>query len=222
MDFVIITAGGIGKRMGTDAPKQFLTIGGKPILMRSIDAFYEYNKSIKIILSLPKEHIYTWKTLCTKYNYITKHIIVEGGETRFHSIKNALNKVSGDGIVAVHDGVRPLVNKDIIEDSFISAKKNGSGVASNNINFSIRKLNCGVSFYRNRELYKEIQTPQTFKVEILKKAYKQNYRESFTDDASVVEKDGSQIFLTKGNSENIKITTPFDIILAESILKKQS
>lgn len=219
MDFVIITAGGIGKRMEAKIPKQFLKLAEIPILMHTIKRFYDYNNKIKIIISLPAEHIKNWNVLCEKHMFTIKHKVVAGGKTRFYSIKNALAEIKEGGFVAVHDGVRPLVNIGTIIRSFESAKENGSGVASLNIDFSIRKIKKTSSISKNRDLYKEIQTPQTFKVRILKKAYKQNYDTNFTDDASVVEKLGENIFLTQGNKENIKITSPFDILLAESILK---
>jgi len=219
MDFVIITAGGIGKRMEAKIPKQFLKLAEMPILMHTIKRFYDYNNKIKIIISLPAEHIKNWVVLCSLHMFTIKHKVVAGGKTRFHSIKNALAEIKEDGFVAVHDGVRPLVNIGTIIRSFESAKENGSGVASLNIDFSIRKIKKTSSISKNRDLYKEIQTPQSFKVSTLKKAYKQNYDTNFTDDASVVEKLGENIFLTQGNKENIKITSPFDILLAESILK---
>lgn len=217
-NYVIITAGGFGKRMGLELPKQFLNLSGIPVLMHTINRFYNYNNDLQIILSLPKEYIPFWKELCNKHKFTIKHEIVSGGDTRFHSIKNALAKVSGNGFVAVHDGVRPLVSFKTIQKTFEVALKQGNAVASLDIVFSLRKKESEQTVTVNRDLFKEIQTPQTFKISILKKAYEQKYDDSFTDDASVVEKLGERIFLTKGNSENIKITTPTDIKIAETLL----
>ncbi len=222
MNYAIITAGGIGKRMNTNIPKQFMEIGGRPILMHTIKRFYDFDNNIKIILSLPKEYINLWKQLCEEHLFLIKHKIVEGGKTRFHSIKNALNEINEKGFVAVHDGVRPFVSKETIEKTFASSKENGNGIASLDIFYSIRKFEDNISIAKNRNLYKEIQTPQTFEIKTLKKAYLQDYDDNFTDDASVVEKLGKKIFLTEGNRENIKITTPFDITLAEAIMNSFS
>lgn len=204
--------------MNANIPKQFIEIGGRPILMYTIKRFYDYDNSINILISLPKDYIIFWKQLCEEHLFLIKHKVVEGGKTRFHSIKNALNEINEDGFVAVHDGVRPFVSEKTIERTFASAKENGNGIASSDIYYSIRKVENNISIAKNRNLYKEIQTPQTFRVETLKKAYLQDYDMNFTDDASVVEKLGEKIFLTESNRENIKITTPFDIVIGEAIL----
>ncbi len=217
-NYVIITAGGFGNRMGTEHPKQFLDLSGKPLLMHTINKFFTYNNNLNIILSLPDAYISFWKDLCKKHKFTIKHKVVLGGDTRFHSIKNALGEVSGNGLVAVHDGVRPLVSSNTIKQTFEAAEEHGNAVASLDIVFSIRKNESEKTVAVNRDLYKEIQTPQTFKISILKKAYEQNYENCFTDDASVVEKLGETIFLTTGNRENIKITTPADIKIAEVLL----
>jgi len=218
MNYVIITAGGIGKRMKTNLPKQFIKLGGIPLLMHTIKKFHDFDNDIKIIISLPKDHFNTWKLVCKEHHFLINHKIVEGGETRFHSIKNALKEIEEEGITAVHDGVRPFVSIETIDRTFASAIKNGNGVASLDIFHSIRKIEKDINVTKNRDFYKEIQTPQTFKTRIIKKAYLQKYEEQFTDDSSVVEKLGEKIFLTIGNRENIKITTPFDIIIGEAIL----
>ncbi len=220
MNYVIITAGGTGKRMGSELPKQFIELGGRPILMHSIKRFYDFDKTINIIISLPQDYISLWKELCKEHLFLIKHKVVSGGKTRFHSIKNALAEVNEDGLVAVHDGVRPLVSNETIKRSFESAFELGNGIASSNIVFSIRKFENGISLAKNRDLYKEIQTPQTFKVSVLKNAYLQEFNEEFTDDASVVEKLGEKIYLTEGNRDNIKITTPFDILIAEAVISE--
>lgn len=215
MDYVIITAGGLGTRMGKEIPKQFLKLSDKIILMHSIERFYDFKNDIKIIISLPENYINYWKNLCKRYRFTIKHKIVKGGETRFHSIQNALNEVSGKGLVAVHDGVRPLVSIETINRTFETAKLYGSGIASTDIFFSIRKITGEKSVAVNREIYKEIQTPQTFKISLLKKAYLQKFDDAFTDDASVVESIGEIIHLTEGNRDNIKITTSEDLKTAE-------
>lgn len=217
-NYVIITAGGFGKRMDSELPKQFLDLSGMPLLMHTVKKFFSYDNNLTIIISLPEAYIPFWKDLCKKHKFTILHKIVSGGNTRFHSIKNALSEVSGNGLVAVHDGVRPLVSFETIKKTFNGALIYGNAVASLDIVFSIRKKESEQTTALNRDLFKEIQTPQTFKIPILKKAYEQNYDDSFTDDASVVEKLGEQIFLTKGNRENIKITTPGDIKIAEVLL----
>ncbi len=217
-NFVIITAGGIGNRMNSEIPKQFLKIADEVILMMTIRKFYDYDYDLNILLSLPENYISYWNNLCEKEQFKIKHSIVAGGQTRFHSVKNALNRVTGDGYVAVHDGVRPLVSAQTIMNTFVSAQTYGNGIAALPIDFSLRKTIENSNISENREQFKQIQTPQTFSVNILKKAYELNYDNSFTDDATVVEKTGEKIFLCEGNKENIKITTAFDIKFAEFLL----
>ncbi len=218
-NFTIITAGGIGSRMKTEVPKQFLLIKELAVLMHTINKFYSYNSTMIIILTLPFEHISYWKKLVEKHLFKVPHIIVEGGKTRFESVKNALKHVTDGGFTAIHDGVRPLVSHKTIDNAFTGAKKYGNSVASQEIVFSLRKVEGDINKSVNRELYKEIQTPQVFKSNILKEAYSQPYNPLFTDDSSVVEAFGEKIFLSEGNSENIKITKQSDLILAESLMR---
>ncbi len=220
MNYCIITAGGTGTRMNSDIPKQFIVIQGKPILMYTISQFYDYDKNLKIILSLPDTHFDYWKKLCIDYKFKIPHKLVEGGNTRFQSVKNALKFVEGEGYTAIHDGVRPLVTIRSIAACFKSAEKYGTGIASQDIFFSIRQLqkNGGTKAV-NRDEYKEIQTPQVFKNDLIKKSYEQNYRPEFTDDASVAEAAGYRIVLARGSRENIKITTPEDLYAAKALLK---
>jgi len=218
--FAIITAGGIGTRMNATVPKQFLVLGNLPILMHSIKRFYDFDNSIHIILSIPEEYFEFWKQLLKKYKFEIKHRIVAGGKTRFQSIKNSLDRINEDGIVAVHDGVRPLVSKETIKRTFDTAEKYGNAVASCDIVFSLRKTKNGKNFALNRNFYKEIQTPQAFNTGDLKRAYTVDLREDFTDDASVFEAAGHKINLVKGNRENIKITSPEDLIIAEALLNR--
>ncbi len=216
--YVIITAGGSGTRMNTDIPKQFLKLGRLPVLMHTVNRFYFFDKNINIIISLPEEFIEHWTRLCREYKFIIKHRIVSGGKTRFHSVKNALDVISGEGTVAVHDGVRPLVSSNTIAAAFETAEKKGNAVACCDIVFSLRKTDENNNFAVNRDVYKEIQTPQVFNLKGLKRAYESGYKDWFTDDASVFENAGNKIFLVKGNRENIKITNREDLIIAEALL----
>ena len=218
--FAIITAGGIGKRMRTEIPKQFLLLGNSPILMHSIKRFYRFDNQITIILSLPQEYFNYWNNLCVQYHFEIAHKLVSGGETRFHSIKNALDLITEEGVVAVHDGVRPLVSSETVKRTFETAEKTGNAVAYCDITFSVRKIKGDTNVAVNRDFYKEIQTPQAFDVKALQKAYNSEYKEGFTDDASVFEAAGHQIHLVKGNKENIKITSPEDIVIAEALLNR--
>lgn len=219
-DYVIITAGGTGNRMKSDTPKQFLLLKEKPILMHSIERFFKYSNDLNIILSLPGEFISYWKGLCDKHKFTIKHTVVKGGTTRFYSVKNALQEVKDVGLVAVHDGVRPLVSSKTIKNTYETARLKGNAIASLDIYFSLRRIEDLETFAVNRNDYKEIQTPQTFESKLLKKAYSSEYEESFTDDATVVEKLGITINLIEGNPENIKITTKNDLIIAEALINR--
>lgn len=213
--FVIIVAGGSGQRMKSSIPKQFLAINNEIILMMSINSFYLFDQSIEIIVALPENQISIWKELCLKHNFIVKHSIVAGGQTRYHSVKNALVNVNTEGIVAIHDGVRPLVSYETIERVFKKASLSENAVPYIDLVDSIRYVDSVTNHPVDREKYKLIQTPQCFKVNLVKKAYEQPWEESFTDDASVVEKLGNKINLIKGNRENIKITSQVDLKIAE-------
>lgn len=214
METVIITAGGIGKRMEANLPKQFLCIDGKPILMRTIQRFFDYNADIQIIVTLPNDWVKFWKELCEKHNFTISHAIVEGGKERFHSIKNALQLVEGS-VVAVHDGVRPFVSKETIQSCMIEANTKGAAVPFLNMKESIREVGIGSSRAVNRTHFITIQTPQCFQRDLLVKAYEQEYHEGITDDASLVEQLGVTIQLVPGNEENSKITSPIDLKIAE-------
>jgi 2-C-methyl-D-erythritol 4-phosphate cytidylyltransferase len=220
--YAIIVAGGKGTRMQTALPKQFLELQGKPILMHTIDAFFDYNNAITIILVLPENEISVWEELCRKHNYQRKVVIQVGGQTRFQSVKNGLGCiVEEEGIVAVHDGVRPLIDPEIIRASFTIAQQHGAAVAAVALKESIRFVKNTHSEAVDRNLYKLIQTPQTFQVALLKQAYLQQELDSFTDDASVVEKLGHVITLFEGSYKNIKVTTPEDLTVAEALLKNK-
>ncbi len=209
---VVIVAGGKGIRAGGKLPKQFQPIGYKPMLMRTIEAFYSFCNKIKIIVVLPAEYISSWKELCDKYKFLIPHIVVKGGETRFHSVKNGLSEVANNETVAIHDAARPFVSKSIIERCFSAAQEYSCGIvpviSEKN---SMRKITLTGSETINRDLLKIVQTPQVFPAEALKKAYSVPFQSIFTDDASVAEMSGITIKLVDGDEQNIKITTPLDL-----------
>ena len=210
---IIITAGGIGKRMGSDIPKQFIQLNGLPILMHTITKFYEFDNSIEIILVLPKDHIDYWNALVSKFEFTIQHTVVVGGKERFFSIKNGLNEANGE-LIGVHDGVRPFVSLEVINSAFDSASKNKAAIPVVDLKESIRRVGGRITKSVDRNQFKIVQTPQCFTSQVIKAAYLQSFSNAFTDDASVVEKMGGQIHLVKGNDENIKITTPLDLKLA--------
>jgi len=216
---IIITAGGIGKRMGTDIPKQFIELNGKPILMHTIQQFYRYSNSIQIIVVLPNDHIDYWKNLVQKYEFTIKHQVINGGQERFHSIKNGLSLAKGD-LIGIHDAVRPFVSIDVINNCFNSLKNHQAVVPVVPLKESIRQVNGNKSIAVDRNLYKIVQTPQCFVKNVILKAYEQPFSHLFTDDASVVEQLGVPIHLVDGNEENIKITTPTDLAMANLLINK--
>ena len=231
MDYVIIVAGGKGLRMGSDIPKQFLPIGGKPVLMRTLERFREYSDDLQIILVLPEAQQDYWQELCRQYDFQVQYQLANGGQTRFHSVQNGLALIPDDakGVVGVHDGVRPFPSIEVIRDCFETAHKKRAVIPVIPIVETVRKLDltkcqtfCEVeSVTVPRGDYRLVQTPQTFDIQLLKAANRQPYNDGFTDDASVVESYGHQITLVEGNRENIKITTPYDIIVAEAILSSE-
>lgn len=217
-NIAIIVAGGKGERMNADIPKQFLEIQGKPILMHTLEVFIRFDAGMKLILVLPEVQINFWKELCEKHNFRLAHQIVIGGKTRFDSVKNGLEAVKLPATIAVHDGVRPLVNIETITRCFEAAGKYDTAIPVVDLVDSIRQLTENESKSVDRNAYKLVQTPQVFDAELLKRAYKQDFSALFTDDASVVEALGIKIQLVEGNRENIKITTEFDLKIAESIM----
>lgn len=217
---VIIVAGGRGLRMGEDIPKQFLPLGGLPVLMHTIECFAAFDEGIKIVLVLPEDQFAYWKALCRKNEFSVAHTLVAGGETRYQSVKNGLSQIKTD-LVAVHDGVRPFVSHETIERCFHAALKHGAGIPVMQVVESIRKVEGGRSRMKPRQAYRTIQTPQVFRTSALKKAYELPFSPDFTDDASVMEAAGYEITLVEGNNENIKITSPFDLIVAEAIMKSR-
>jgi 2-C-methyl-D-erythritol 4-phosphate cytidylyltransferase len=215
---VIIVAGGKGLRMGGEIPKQFLPIGGKPVLMRTIAAFYAYDASIHVILVLPISQQSYWKELCSVYAFDLPHDIANGGETRFHSVKNGLALVEGEGTVGVHDGVRPFVSQEVIARCYSEAESKNAVIPVIGVVETVRRLDGDDSVTVPRDQYKLVQTPQVFDIVLLQKAYNQEFMDMFTDDASVVEALGERVHLVEGNRENIKLTTPFDLKLAEMLI----
>lgn len=219
-DYVIIVAGGKGLRMGGDIPKQFIAVNGKPVLMRTIERFREYSESLHIILVLPKAQQEYWQSLCREYHFTVSHEIADGGETRFHSVQNGLRMIPDDatGVVGVHDGVRPFVSTDVIQRCYDTARTAKAVIPVATVVETLRHIHAdGSGENVLRSNYRLVQTPQTFDIQLLKQANKQPYSESFTDDASVVEGIGQQVTMVDGNRENIKITTPFDLIIAKAL-----
>ena len=231
MDYVIIVAGGKGLRMGSDIPKQFLPIGGKPVLMRTLERFRNYSEDLQIILVLPEAQQAYWQELCKEYNFQVDYQIANGGQTRFHSVQNGLNLIPDDaeGVVGVHDGVRPFPSIEVIRSCYETARTAKAVIPVIPIVETVRQIfpekpdipDNPTSTTVPRDHYRLVQTPQTFDIQLLKAANRQPYNDGFTDDASVVESYGHQITLVEGNRENIKITTPYDITVAEAIINSQ-
>ena len=220
MDYVIIVAGGKGLRMGSDIPKQFLPIGGKPVLMRTIERFREYSSNLQIILVLPQVQQAYWQQLCKKYDFHVDYQLTNGGETRFHSVQHGLALISDDaeGVIGVHDGVRPFPSIDVIRRCYDTARCRKAAVPVISVVETVRHLENEKSVTVPRGEYCLVQTPQTFDIQLLKAANRQPYNDGFTDDASVVESYGHSITLVEGNRENIKITTPYDLKIAEVLV----
>ena len=223
MDYVIIVAGGKGLRMGSDIPKQFLPIGGKPVLMRTLERFREYSAELQIILVLPETQQDYWKGLCNEYHFQVEYLLANGGQTRFHSVQNGLALVPDDaeGVVGVHDGVRPFPSVEVIRNCYETARTAKAVIPVIPVVETVRHLEGDSSVTVPRGDYRLVQTPQTFDIQLLKAANRQPYNDGFTDDASVVESYGHAITLVEGNRENIKITTPYDIVVAEAIITSE-
>jgi 2-C-methyl-D-erythritol 4-phosphate cytidylyltransferase len=219
--YAIIVAGGSGTRMQSIVPKQFLLLNGRPLMMYTIEAFHQSTYQPQIILVLhPNFHTY-WQELCQQHGFTIPHQLIDGGKTRFHSVKKGLELVDDDSLVAVQDAVRPLTSATVIDAAYKQADEYGNAVAAVKSRDSVRSVRNGHSESLLRDEIYLVQTPQTFRSELLKKAYLQLFNESFTDDASVVEKDGVAIHLTEGSYQNIKITYPEDIAIAEMLLRRR-
>lgn len=223
-DYAIIVAGGKGLRMGSDIPKQFLPIGGLPVLMRTIMRFNDYDSNMHIIVVLPKEQQDYWRQLCAEYSFNIDITIADGGPTRFHSVSNGLQLIPSEaqGIVGVHDGVRPFVSNDVIRRCYDAARTSAAAIPVTPVTDTLRhKQPQGGSVTVLRSEYVSVQTPQTFAIPLLRKAYAQPYNDAFTDDASVVEHLGERVTLVDGSPTNIKITTPSDLAIADFLARKQ-
>jgi 2-C-methyl-D-erythritol 4-phosphate cytidylyltransferase len=220
MDYIIIVAGGKGLRMGSDIPKQFLPIGGKPILMRTLERFRDYSEKLQIILVLPIAQQDYWRQLCEQYHFEVKYQLANGGQTRFHSVQNGLALIPDDveGVVGVHDGVRPFPSVEVIRNCYEAARTAKAVIPVIPVVETVRHIEGEGSVTVPRGDYRLVQTPQTFDIQLLKAANRQPYNDGFTDDASVVESFGHQITLVEGNRENIKITTPYDMKIAEVLI----
>ena len=243
MDYVIIVAGGKGLRMGSDIPKQFLPIGGRPVLMRTLERFSQYSEALRIILVLPEAQQEYWKKLCEEYHFGIEYQLANGGATRFHSVQNGLALIPDDaeGVVGVHDGVRPFPSIDVIRCCYETAREKKAVIPVIPVVETLRKVYSpglhGLTRTEHKESelvrevrgqdesmtvprgeYRLVQTPQTFDIQLLKAANRQPYNDGFTDDASVVESYGHEITLVEGNRENIKITTPYDMKIAEVLI----
>ncbi|MGE0930079.1 2-C-methyl-D-erythritol 4-phosphate cytidylyltransferase [Peijinzhouia sedimentorum] len=219
---VIIVAGGSGIRMQSQTPKQFMLLLGKPLLMHTINCFTKAYNDIRIVLVLPSDHFETWKQLCKEFSFEVPLEIIAGGYTRFQSVRNGLAQIRNDELVAVHDGARPIVSTEVIKKAFECAKANGSGVAAVPLKESIREGSQANSKARDRRNFYLIQTPQVFKSEILISAFLQEEKDTFTDEASVVESMGQSIMLSEGDYRNIKVTTAEDIIVAEALMMEKN
>jgi 2-C-methyl-D-erythritol 4-phosphate cytidylyltransferase len=214
----VIVAGGSGTRMKQDIPKQFIRIGRLPLLMHTISVFHDFDPQMDMIVALPEAFIGYWTGLCEEYQYKVQHKVVAGGRTRFDTVKNSLAVVSPEGLVAIHDGVRPLVSHATLERCFTTAAEKGSAIPCISAAESLRVQNDTGNYPVDRTHYRLIQTPQVFNAGLLKQAYACDYLPEFTDDAGVFEKAGYAVTLVEGNTENIKITNPSDLVIAEAFL----
>ena len=217
--YVVIVAGGSGKRMGAEIPKQFLELAGRPVLMHTIERFKLFSDAIEIIAVLPENQLRFWIDLQKKHSFSVAHTVVKGGRNRFFSVRNGLKFVNSPGLVAIHDGVRPFVSPDTIKRCFETAEKLGNAIPAVSPTESLRLITEKGSLPVNRMNVKQIQTPQVFNTTLIKNAYKQEYAPEFTDDATVLEKTGEKINLVEGNRENIKITNPEDLIISAALLE---
>lgn len=216
--FALIVAGGTGSRMETTIPKQFAELAGRPVLMRTIEVFVQYDSGIEIILVLPENQLKMWKSLCNEYHFNIPYKIAFGGENRFQSVRNGLELIASDGVVFIHDGVRPLVSVQTIRNCFEMASVRGNALPVVPVIESIRYTDEMLTQAVDRSKFVIVQTPQTFKTGLIQRAYQQAVSQSYTDDAAVLEDMGESIQLVEGNRENIKITFPEDLIIANSFL----
>ena len=225
----IIVAGGSGTRFGAEVPKQFLQLGGRPILMRTIEAFMESgakgNSPFEVIVTLPADQMGLWRELCDKYAFAVPHRVVAGGQTRWHSVKNALDSIDDPAdvdVIAVHDGVRPLATAGLIGRVMEAARRDGAAIPVVMLNDSVRQVDGDASHALDRSSLRAVQTPQAFDARLLLEAYGHPFETTFTDDASVVERAGHSVTLVDGDPHNLKITRPMDLALAEYLLNQDA
>ena len=218
-EYALVVAGGSGNRMESSKPKQFLQIGALPIVMHSLNAFSNYSKKVKLVLVLPNDEMGWWDELCQVHRFKSKVQIIAGGPTRFNSVKNGLMSIGNKGLVAIHDGVRPFVSREIIKAAYQSATQYGSGVAAIELTDSIRQVDDLNSRSVPRDRYRLVQTPQTFQTALIKQAYEKAENNLFPDDASVFESAGNSVKLVEGGFENFKITNQMDLIRARSFME---
>jgi 2-C-methyl-D-erythritol 4-phosphate cytidylyltransferase len=217
--YAIIVAGGTGTRMKGEVPKQFMLLNGRPVILYSVEAFVAYDASVQIILVLHPDYLKYWNQLAEEFKISRQYKIITGGETRFDSVKNGLDSIFEDGLVAIHDAARPVINAEFISGLFATAQKFGSAMPGIALNDTIRIIEGDSSKQLDRTLLRAMQTPQVYKVSELKRAYEQPFQPFFTDDASVMQSAGFHLQLAEGSAKNIKITNPGDIELAETYLK---
>lgn len=215
----IIVAGGVGKRMAAPVPKQFLLLGGMPVLCRTIAAFHRFDPAMQLVVVLPKEQMEAWEARCAAHDFQVPHTVVAGGTERFHSVKEGLRKVRHNGLVAVHDGVRPVVSDNLIGKCLRAAERHGAAIPVVPVSSSVRAVEGGSSHAVDRTALRLVQTPQSFQVPLLRTAFELPYDPAFTDEATLVERIGTMLHLVEGEEQNIKVTTPLDLELAEVLLK---
>jgi len=219
--YVVITAGGTGKRMQSDKPKQFIELAGKPLLMHTFEAFVRFDQKMHFVLVIPDNMVGYWLELVEQYKFTVAHQIASGGPSRFHSVKSGLRLVPDEAIVAIHDGVRPLVTVETLSRVFDNAAKFGNAIPIIECKDSLRQVDYANNQPLDRDRIRLVQTPQAFQAGMIKKAYNRNYKDVFTDDATVYEASGHRITLVEGNPENMKVTTPEDLIVAEALLMQR-
>ncbi len=216
--YAIIVAGGSGTRMQSAQPKQFIPLKGIPVLMRTINAFMQYDTELEIIVVLPESQTPYWNQLCEEKAFSVKHCVIKGGETRYHSVSNGLAAIDGEGLVAIHDGVRPFVSKELISRAFNKAQEAGAAIPVLPVKDSIREVQGSESKALDRNKYYLVQTPQCFQVGLIKQAFEGDYKDIFTDDATVAEAAGQKVELVEGEPYNIKLTAPLDLRFAEVLI----
>ena len=222
MDYVIIVAGGQGLRMGLPVPKQFALVAGRPVLMHTIARFHEVDPLLGIIVVLPADQHEYWNDLCREHDFRIEHTVVSGGETRFHSSQNGLRAIPDDvdGVVGIHDGVRPFVSVEVIRRCYAEARRSGAAIPVVPVVDTLRIVGDGNGSHNvDRSQFRAVQTPQVFSIGLLREAFRQQWRPEFTDDASVVEGIGVKIGMVEGNRENVKLTTPLDMLVAEELCR---